>query len=100
MALSGQSLNAATATGPGTAIMFDKPMAAHSLGFVTTGSPDTATVSLEGTYDGTNWFTLQSIVHGTPIGNVGNMPLLGIRGNLTALAGGTSPTVTAWIAAA
>lgn len=100
MALSGMSLNAATATGPGAAISFDVPHASHSVFLSATGSPSTAQVALEGTVNGTDWFAIGTATLSNPWTNVGNLPLVAARANLTALSGGTSPTVSAWIAAA
>ena len=99
MALSGKSLDAVSATGPGAAIMFDEPHTNHSLSYSTTGSPTSVAVELEGTIDGTNWFGLFSAGN-PPFGNSIDFPLLGIRANLTTLVGGVSPTVTAWVATA
>jgi hypothetical protein len=100
MALSGISLNAVTVTGAGSALMFDEPKASHTMFVLTTGSPSTVTVFLEGTPDGVNWFEISSITN-TSLLNIGaNWPLAGVRANLTVLSGGSSPTVTAWFASA
>jgi len=104
MALSGQSLNAVTSTGPGTAIMFDVPKAFLGVQITTTGSPATATVAIEFTINGTDWVSGPAAQVNSPFVGVGASngfgPALGLRANLTALAGGTSPTVSAWVAAA
>ncbi len=104
MALVGKSLDAATTTGPGLALEFDTPKSIFSLKIMTTGSP-TFNINLEGSLDGVNWDTL--LAHQTtglfptwsPVGLSGGTPLMAIRANLTSLSGGTSPTVTAIIAA-
>ena len=100
MSLSGQSLNAATITGAGTSILFDVPHSSHSLIVEVTGSPDACTVHLEGTIDGVNWFGVAQVTISSLITNVGNFPVMGTRANLVSLSGGSSPTVSAWIAAA
>ncbi len=101
MALHGQSLNAATTTGPGTAIHFDVPNFWHSMWIQTTGSPDTAAVVVEGTLNGTDWFFLFQVTAPATIAGTGSVfPVIAIRANLITLAGGTSPTVTVWLAAA
>jgi len=101
MALSGQSLNAVTATGPGAALAFDEPKSSISMHVTSTGSPSTITVALEYSIDGINWFLARvvSATSGTTV-NDGYGPALFARANLTALSGGTLPTVTAWLAAA
>lgn len=68
----------------------------HGIQAVTTGGPTTATLDLEGTIDGTNWFAILSGVDASSsiISAVADKPVKQIRFNLTALAGGTSPTVT------
>ncbi len=102
MALIGKSLDAATATGAGFAIMFDEPKANYSLFASWTGSPSSVTIHVEGTIDGDNWFNVDQVsTSATPqILKGGPFPVIGLRANLTALSGGTSPTVTAWVAAA
>jgi len=100
MALSGISLDAATSTGAGTALMFDEPKDSHTVFIITTGSPSSFTVVLEGTPDGRNWFTIATIIN-TLVTNIGpNWPMLGVRANMTDLSGGASPTISAWISSA
>jgi hypothetical protein len=103
MALSGKSLDAATTTGPGMAITFDVPKAAHTLVTTFTGSPSQVIVHLEITLDGSNWVTItqtSGVASTINYSGAGNTPALGARANLVELTGGTSPTVTAFVASA
>jgi hypothetical protein len=99
-------LNAATATGPGSA--FAVPSASPGYrGFIqtmawqinTTGSPSGLSATLQGSLDGVNWFNIGSAVT-TAILTVVNLsnanagPYAFIRANLGTLTGGTTPTVT------
>ena len=100
MALSGKSLDAATTTGPGSVISFDEPKSSISLQVTTTGNP-TYTVVVEVSLDGFHFFsgggrTSDGI---TPMGLGAPTPVVAARANLTSLSGGTSPTVTAFVAA-
>lgn len=102
-------LNAASSTGP-TDVEQVQGAARYAIICTATGSPDQVNVSLQGSLDGANWFTLVGANEGvldqflwsdsTP----GNSdvpyyktkgPVSYIRLNLTNLYGGTSPTVTA-----
>lgn len=68
----------------------------HSVEVVTTGAPATATVQLEGSLDGVNFFpvgTAQAMAAGG-LFSVTGVPLRYAQVSLTALTGGTSPTVT------
>ncbi len=68
----------------------------HTLQFITTGTPAAATLRLEGSIDGVNWFDLsgsQSCVS-SGMFHVVNKPILYVRVNLLTLVGGTAPTVT------
>jgi len=101
--LSGISLEAVTATGPGIAIFSEVPHTIMSVQASYTGSPSNFTISVECTLDGMQWVPVGSInlFSATSLAGVSNLPpFLGLRANLVTLTGGTSPTVTAWIAAA
>lgn len=103
MAASGQSLNAVTATGAGTAIAPTNPSGHATMIVTTTGSP-VVTVDLEGSVDGTNWVYVNGLIgSAAPLSYVdsGNsFVFTQFRANLKSLVGGTSPTVTAYIAVA
>jgi hypothetical protein len=92
-----RSLDAATSTGAGIVLMFDEPPALHGAQSITTGSPMDAVIVIEGTIDGSTWYEIGTISPNA-YSTVVNSPLAGIRANLTTLDGGTSPTVTVWIA--
>ena len=64
-----------------------------------TGSPSSFSVSLEGSHDQTVWATLATVT--TPGATTVDTHLIRYaRANLTALSGGSSPAVSATIAAA
>jgi len=70
---------------------------------VHTGSPSTVTLTLEGSLDGVNWFTLATWSSGSlssgAIVWAADKPVSQVRANLGTLSGGTSPTVTALLVA-
>jgi hypothetical protein len=95
-------LQAVTAIGAGAAVILDPPRRSFGLQVTHTGGPTVVVVSLDGSIDGTNWFSLGSwstLTFGDIVFIVDKV-VTQIRGNLTVLTGGTSPTVTAWVAAA
>lgn len=111
MALTGISLIAASATGPGQTITFDVPKSLSGMQVTVTGSPSDARVDLEGTIDGVNFVRLASwelvsngdggIVWGTPtFASSAGAVVTALRANLTSITGGSNPTVTAVLAAA
>src|SRR5262249_49602970 len=103
MALTGTSLNAATVTGAGSAIQFDLPRTNIAMTVVATGSPSSWQVALQGTIDGITWGNLpprQSFSENVFALFPGRGLVRAARANLQALEGGSSPTVTAVIAAA
>lgn len=99
MALTGKSLDAATATGPGAVIAFDVPKVNVSMEVVVTGAPSACTVLFEGSIDGVTFFTLGQ-TSGSSRATSTNIAVVAVRANLDVLTGGTTPTVTASIAAA
>ena len=100
MALRGKSLNAATTTGAGTAITFDTPRSALSLQATVTGSPSLVTVLLEGSIDGSTFHNMNAGLSDSGLVGANILtPVIALRANVTQLAGGSSPTVTAWVAA-
>ena len=110
------SLNSATDTGAGTSVDLEGVANEFTMNVVVTGSPSSLTVRLQGSHDGTNWFTILdsdnsgSKVYGTEYANkhetldnsLTARPLKPharyVRANLVTLTGGTSPTVTATVA--
>ncbi len=94
----GQSLNAATSTGAGT--VFKAPTAVlWALQSIVTGSPASATVALELSMDGVNFVTGGAAQQSDFATFSGASPSFAqyARANCTALSGGTSPTVTAYV---
>jgi hypothetical protein len=95
-------LNAATATGAGTAV--NLLTIKHKFGFQvsTTGSPTSVVCALQGSIDGTNWFTLATWNSATQSnGDIVfaiDVPVGHVRANLTTLSGGATPKVTAYVA--
>ncbi len=66
--------------------------------YVTTGTPTTVSIQLEGSVDGTNFETIdapQADLLGVLVLGTSSSVLNQVRLNLTALSGGSSPTVTA-----
>lgn len=109
------SLASAAAVGAGVPVDLNGTSNEFSLVAFTSGTPTGFGVDLEGSHDGVNWFYLGLTVAspGSPISseytntndNGGGQPATRVkpharylRANLTSLAGGTSPTVTATIA--
>lgn len=68
----------------------------HTLMAIVTGAPATCTINLDGSLDGVHWFDLSGPQNcaASAMFHVVDKPVLYVRGNLSALAGGTSPTVT------
>ena len=96
------SLNAVTATGPGTVFDLGVVRSSHTLQTSTTGSPTGVTVLLEGSLGASGpWTTLATSTSTTgDVQSVTGKAVRYIRANLTVLTGGTAPTVTALIASA
>lgn len=72
----------------------------HTVAVVVTGSPSGCTLNLDGSLDGSHWFNI-SQTGGSDVTctsnvmfHVVNKLVAYVRGNLTALSGGTAPTVT------
>lgn len=86
----------ATATGPGTPIALPFPYSKFTLQTLVTGGPSGCTVNLEGSLDGANFAQLvQSTSTSGDMQFAVDKPVKYIRGNLTVLTGGTSPSVKA-----
>jgi hypothetical protein len=94
------SLDAATAAGPGAVLDLGRVESEFTLAVFTTGSPSTCNVVLQGSHDGENWAGISGPASvGLNNSNSGFLVRY-VRADCTALSGGTSPTVTATIAAA
>lgn len=102
------SLDAVSAVGVGAQTEFDTPKLSISMQVSFTGSPTSVVVGLEGSVDGQNFVQLREFntsqnSNGDIVTNVPaspSAPVIVARANLITLTGGTSPTVTATIAAA
>ncbi len=94
------SLAAAAATGGGTPYDLGVCHGNFSMAVTVAGGPSGCGVQLQGSLDGTNWYSLGSATSntsGTAVATASNTPARYVRANLTTLTGGTSPTVTALI---
>lgn len=91
------ALNAVSATPAHNTLMGQRYASKHTIQAKVTGSPTTATGQLEGSLDGTAWFDLSGAqdVSANVMFHVANKPVRKVRFNLTALSGGSSPTVQA-----
>lgn len=99
------SLDAATSTGPGDHKDLETVLTQHRAEVQVTGSPASLDLSLEGSFDAVTWYTLATTTLTSasfafaPFESVPS-PVRFVRANLTALSGGTSPTVTVTIGSA
>lgn len=85
-----------TGTGTTAALPLPYGFSQHTLQIIVTGGPSGCTVNLDGSLDGVNWFDLsgaQTCTSNTMF-HVVSKPVAYVRGDLTALTGGTAPTVT------
>lgn len=93
------ALAAVTANGSSTAIDLVTPYRTHTLQTVVTGAPTSLSVTLEGSLNGTNWVVLATSTSTTGDAQFAvDKPVRYVRATLSALTGGTAPTVTALIA--
>jgi len=94
------SLGTLNAPGPTVAQNLPFTVHKHTVQAVVTGAPATGSIQLEGTLDDVTgsptWFNLSGAQPCTAntIFHVVDRPVSGIRVNLTALTGGTGPTVS------
>lgn len=100
----GTSLSSVASNGTGDVIDFGEVCTSTTLFSFCTGSPIAGNVHLEGSHDGENWVVLGGSGSfdgsGTPLSFTSEGPAICYaRAALLNLAGGTSPTVTATIAA-
>jgi hypothetical protein len=94
-----KSLDAVTATGAGTVLDLHEVKTNHTLQVIVTGGPASLNVDLEGSLDGAAFVALASVsAVGGGLATTSGGPIRYLRAKLTALSGGSSPTVTAWIA--
>jgi hypothetical protein len=89
------TLGTLSATGATAAAHLSVVAHKHTVAAVPTGSPTGCSVKLEGSLDGTTWFDLSTAQTCTSaiMFHVVEKPVLVVRANLTALSGGTAPTV-------
>ncbi len=95
-------LDGVTATGESESVAFTKLVKDHTIQVIVTGTPSGVTVDLEGSLDDTTFFQLAThafsggeITAQKAMFHVENKVIKNVRLNLTALSGGTAPTVTA-----
>lgn len=93
-------LNAATATGAGSAYAnavrrIGGKFANYTWQTVLTGAPTGVSITLQGSDDGANWTTIDTSTLATgETRYVANTPVTFLRANVGTLTGGTAPTVT------
>jgi hypothetical protein len=92
------SLAAAAAIGAGKAFNLGSAVNNFSIELLTTGSPSAFSVALQGSLDGATWTTIGSAASTIGVTTFTNTPVTLVRLNLLTLTGGTSPTVTGYIA--
>ena len=98
-------LNAATAAGDGPAINLQFPQLAAAVQAEIVGTPTQAVISLMGLLDGGTWDTLcvLDISQGYLSGEISPVtfpaPVRQVKGNIGALAGGTSPSISLYFTA-
>lgn len=90
------TFTALTAAGTTATLSLPEADTKHTTQVVVTGAPASCTVHLEGSLDGTNFFDLSGAQTCTTnvMFHVVDKSVLYIRANLTALSGGTSPSVS------
>lgn len=88
-------LNAVTGAGAGASNNLKFLCTKMTWEIVLTGSPTSAETSLEGSINGTTWYSLDtSTTITSEMRHIVNKPVLSVRANLISLVGGTAPTVT------
>ena len=98
-------LNAATVTGDGPAFNLEFPQFAAAVQAEIAGAPAQAVINLMGLLDGGTWDTLcvLDISQGYISGEISQVafpaPVRQVKGNIGALAGGTSPAVSLYFTA-
>lgn len=111
------SLNGATTPGAGVSRDLEGVANCFTVQTILTGAPSSFTVKVEGSLDGSTWDQINPVTINsgaglvtwgdnpyTPVGNSGSFAFAHyvryVRAYLTAVSGGTSPTVTVWLVAA
>lgn len=92
-----RAFTAQTAVGATTGVAMKGIPIQHTIELIVTGAPATCTYSLQGSRDGTTWFTISASAitcTSTTVAFEANKPTVYVRGNLLTLTGGTAPTVT------
>lgn len=98
-ALPYKSLDAVTTTGPGKIRDFESLYRRHTIHVIVTGAPERFHVAVQGSMDGQNWFGLVGVQESeVEFETSEGHNVRYVRAFVTLLQGGTSPTVTAWIA--
>lgn len=92
------SLDAVSATGPGVALDAGRVVRSATLMVSSTGTPDVMDVEVQVSVNGVDWFDTGAAITVSGTAALANAQARYYRANLTALSGGTSPTVTAIIA--
>ena len=96
-----RQLDLLTANGSTTGADFQTTPHIFTFQSVTTGSPTSFTLTYQGSLDGTNWFTLGSSTAAAGDAQfVVDKPARFVRATLSALTGGTSPTIRVYVAVA
>jgi hypothetical protein len=92
----GVTFTALSANGSTASYDTEAVMNNHTVTVVPTGGPSGCTLTMEGSLDGTNWFTIITAATCTSVVSAHGVdkPARYVRGTLSALAGGTTPTVT------
>ena len=92
------SLNAVTSDADGDVLAFNSPKTVYSMQYIATIPSGSATVYLEASLDGVNFFSVQNAVLGAnAIGSLlGGHPAMFIRARVAGLASGR--TMTAFVA--
>jgi hypothetical protein len=95
-----KSLDAVTSDADGDVLAFNSPQTKYAMHYIATVPSGSATVWLEGSLDGVNFFTVQNASLGSNTNAVfeGGPPALFIRARAAGLAAGR--TVTAFVAVA
>jgi hypothetical protein len=93
------SCSAVTTTGACSVLNHSlMPKATHTWTIIVTGAPASDTILLEGSIDGVNYFTVDtSTITTSEMRFVSNKLVSYMRGNVTTLVGGVSPTITVQI---